>query len=661
MTTSFLLDVADRSEKWYIRPGETKTFDLIARNNSDKLARCLLTVLEPRAGINIQPTTFTLAAAQHVRAQLRLHAPATMGDEMRVIVNLSTNQGVRLASFERHIANAQPHEARTEAGAGALFSIEPADRAGRWYVTPGSSSRYELRVRNAGSSAGAVSVTLDQPADFGSVEPAEFSLGPRESKTITLTFDRDAKVLIGQRAVISVRAPSGKALATFERELYAASDTDCAISLALQRAVAGDDGRPAGAVLACSIKSLSQGPGTFPLEFNQHPTLTWPALPPLELRPGETREFEIPVTWDSSRTDASGFNHPRTLEVGVGVSYGRRSAKVMWETVRDAMRALAPPRPEPAAAERSSALATAPPPTIVAPAKMAATAPPEVIAAVAPPPPAVSAAPHGQVPAEPAPQPPKPDVAADDFLITYGAPPARVLTPPRAPRGRIGMPVIGLIFLGVFLLIAAAYLWLLPALGPSLEVAQVAPAPLPSAILQTLPPAAPPRPRPAHSHKPAQIARAAPSVAPTPAPKPSAKPTPAPTPRVTPRATPHAIRKTIALSPQRALPAASRQPNPPRARPRVDRNGIVALDGLDAQFVLSGRAIRVAWSATAQQSADVALINDRGRVISERRVGPFKRNVLLYLPPHYRGSVLVQIVGFGYHGERVSQTANLIP
>jgi hypothetical protein len=108
--------------------------------------------------------------------------------------------------------------------------------------------------------------------------------------------------------------------------------------------------------------------------------------------------------------------------------------------------------------------------------------------------------------------------------------------------------------------------------------------------------------------------------------------------------------KTVALAPQRA----------PAPLP-VDRNAVVELNDVAVAFTSGGRAVSVAWTGTAQASATVELLDYAGKIIASRTVRGDRSTATVRLPARYHGSVSVQVIANGYHGERVVQSAYLPP
>jgi hypothetical protein len=107
--------------------------------------------------------------------------------------------------------------------------------------------------------------------------------------------------------------------------------------------------------------------------------------------------------------------------------------------------------------------------------------------------------------------------------------------------------------------------------------------------------------------------------------------------------------KTVALAPAHR----------PAPLPTVDRSAVVELSGVDASYTSGGRAVSVAWTGSAQASATVQVLDVGGKIIATRTIRGDRSTAVVRLPRGYRGSVSIQVIAFGYHGERVVQSASL--
>jgi len=86
------------------------------------------------------------------------------------------------------------------------FRIETLDRSGRWYLTPGARSIYDLRIRNDSKNAVDCSLVVEDPATGVSVEPNAFALRGHEVRTVTVTFASDATSVRSHRVLLSLHA-----------------------------------------------------------------------------------------------------------------------------------------------------------------------------------------------------------------------------------------------------------------------------------------------------------------------------------------------------------------------------------------------------------------------------------------------------------------------
>jgi hypothetical protein len=133
-------------------------------------------------------------------------------------------------------------------------------------------------------------------------------------------------------------------------------------------------------------------------------------------------------------------------------------------------------------------------------------------------------------------------------------------------------------------------------------------------------------------------------------------PTVAPAPPPTQR--PATPKPKVALAPKPSAlpkPQVVRRPRPPNP------NTIVAIQGVDAHYGGGGRAVGVRWGANGQSSATVQLSGDKGEILSQADVAGTRQSAVMYVPKTYRGSVFVQVISIGYHGERVTQSTSLPP
>lgn len=342
------------------------------------------------------------------------------------------------------------------------FRIETLDRSGRWYLTPGARSIYDLRVRNDSKNPVDCSLVVEDPVSGVTVEPASFALSGHEVRAVTVTFLRDASAVRTHRIALSLRSDDdGNVLATFEHPLVVAGSTDCSLAMTWKSAIV-EAGELRGFEMTCTVRSQSEGPSTFQVAFAPHPAFKVPELPVLALEPGQAGEVVIPVRWDRCVKDDSGFNHPQILEASVPVSNGRRTHRLRWELIESKIepftknRGVAAP-PAAAAAKKSPAYATTampsalllvlsgceeplrlPAPPNARPAALAASAPSEalelplfsgVVAPSSQPSPTSGNGKHAQVVTPPG----ATQVAATSSAVAPSAPPAAPKLTPYAP------------------------------------------------------------------------------------------------------------------------------------------------------------------------------------------------------------------------------------
>ena len=131
------------------------------------------------------------------------------------------------------------------------FRIETLDRSGRWYLSPGARSIYDLRIRNDSKNAVECSLVVDEPA------------------------------------------------------IVVTGGTDCSVAVAY-RDVIVEAGEVRGFEVACSVRSQSEATSTFQVSLSEHPALSVPALPPISLDPGQVGEMVIPIQWNRTKMTYSG-------------------------------------------------------------------------------------------------------------------------------------------------------------------------------------------------------------------------------------------------------------------------------------------------------------------------------------------------------------------
>jgi hypothetical protein len=251
--------------------------------------------------------------------------------------------------------------------------IETLDRSGRWYLTPGSRSIYDLRVRNDAKDATDCSIVIEDPASGVTVDPPTFTLRGHEVRTVTVLFSESANART-QRVLMKLCDDSGTELASFEHPLIVTGGTDCSLGLAFKDVIV-EDGQLQGFALLCTVRSQSEAPCAFALSMTPHPALTAPELPAVQLEPGSGADVVIPIRWDQSKKDESGQNHPQLIEISVPVSNGKRTTRMRWDLFAQQLAAVksrpkaepvAVTQPEPPAAPARPAPTATPKPALIA-------------------------------------------------------------------------------------------------------------------------------------------------------------------------------------------------------------------------------------------------------------------------------------------------------
>ena len=519
--------------------------------------------------------------------------------------------------------------------------ITAADTSGRWYLLPGAANSYELTIANESAHAVLCKLSLDEPADAGSVVPSSVTLKAGESRTVSVSFKPEWLSLRDRKAVISARDATGSVVATFVHDLVAATTTDCSVSLAWKDEIAGD-GMLRGFMLTCTVRSISSTPGVFEPDFVPHPSLRFPEPHRLTLGPGEMSTFDVPVIWNRSARDNEGWNHPRTIEVGVGVTHGRRTASAPWDLVQQHI------EPYLTDADRAPVIVRRPPPPQFSQPGGVATAA-VVSPLVAPPMPEPVMAPANESHAE--------RVARAEMEAGVAASGLRlpaqpvVHQQPEAQRETIAVAPGTLLLIAIAVgAIAIALVWMLR-VPPSTSAVSTAP-------VQVASPALPAAESMIHRKSPARkVAKpkhtAAPSAAATAAvAAEAAAATAAPAP-VAAGSTAHAA--TAQPSSRAHVAAVTPQRNSP-----VDRSALVQLGGVGAEYLRGGRQLHVYWDSYAQARAEVQVLDARDTLLAETTVGR-RMAAVVSLPRGYRQGVYVQVTAIGYDGTRVVSTTSLGP
>lgn len=516
--------------------------------------------------------------------------------------------------------------------------IEAADSSGRWYILPGAENTYDLKVSNESDHAVLCKINLDEPAGAGSVTPSSLTLNAGESRSVSVSFKPDWLSLRDRKAIISARNAGGTVLATFVRDLVAATTTDCSISLAWKEEIAGD-GMLRGFTLQCAIRSISSTPGIFEPEFTPHPALRFPEAERITLGPGESTTFDVPVIWNRSARDNEGWNHPRSIEVGVPVTHGRRTATAPWDLVQQHI------EPYLSDSDRAPVIARRPPPPQFT--TPGGGPPPVSPLATSAPPEATVGAPVTDSPAaRMARSEMESGVTAGGLRLPPQMPPP---PPPTVERRTISVAPGTLMLLALaFGAIAIVFVWMLR-VPPQSSSISTAPVPTLSPALSIARPNAhpsPPKPRSSGATR-----------------TPIALPQPVTGALAAATSAPSAISTLGTALPPKANgghgPHVQRAITPQRVSP-IDRNALVQLANVSAEYARGGRQVRVFWDSYAQAHANVQLLDDRSTVIAQTYVGR-RMGALLSLPRGYRGSVYVQVTAIGYDGERVVSSAFLSP
>jgi hypothetical protein len=521
------------------------------------------------------------------------------------------------------------------------LAIEATDSSGRWYLLPGSANSFDLKVSNESDHAVLCKLGLDEPAGAGRVLPASVTLKAGESRTVAVTFNPDWLSLRDRKAVVTARNAAGTVIATFVHDLVATTTTDCSVSLAWKDEISGE-GALRGFVLTCAIRSISSTPGVFEPEFVEHASLRFPEKQRITLGPGESSSFDVPIIWNRSARDNEGWNHPRTIEVGVAVTHGRRSASAPWDLVQQHI------EPYITDADKAPMLARRPPPQQFT---TPGGAPPPVSpmpSTVAPQPTlanTVTETPSARI----ARAEMESGVAAGGMRLPPSSPPPQQQ---QTERETISVAPATLMLVALaFAAIVIVLFWTIHV--PNTSAVTTAPVVVASSAL------IPPTPAPKHkSKKSGPKAKASSALAVTSSTLASQETasTPAPAPRSSAAPALTAAKKTASGRPAAAHRAAAA---PPRVSP-IDRSALVQLGDVGAEYVRGGRLVHVFWDSYAQAGADIQLLDDRNSILAETTVGR-RMAALLWVPRGYHGSVFVQVTAIGYNGERVESSTSLGP
>jgi len=522
--------------------------------------------------------------------------------------------------------------------------ITATDRSGRWYLLPGTSNSYDLLVANESDHAVLCKLTLDEPGDAGAVSPSSLTLNGGESRNVSVAFKPEWLTLRDRKAVVTARDAAGSVLATFVNDLVAATATDCSVSLAWKDEIGGDGGLR-GFTLACTVRSISSMPGVFEPEFAPHPSLRFPEKQRISIGPGESSTFDVPIIWNRSSRDAEGWNHPRSIEVGVPVTHGRRSASAPWDIVQHHI------EPYLTDADKSPVMSRRPPP----PQFSQPGGAPAVSTLTSTQMPDVPATPAGGSHAARIEQAEMDAgvVVAPRSSQPTGSPvrpqPAQIpaATPRPADRETIAISSSTLLLIALAVgAIAIALVWIMRT-PPGTSAVSTAPVPIASAAIPGRLPVAAHRPK-APPKKTAH-ATTAPPVGTAQSDTSTAR-----------AAQSTASSSSATTAPQTRLqPALTQRASAPRVSP-VDRSALVQLNDVGAEYMRGGRQVHVFWDSYAQARAEVQVLDARSALVAQTYVGR-REAALLSLPRNYRGSLYIQVTAIGYDGVRVVSTTSLGP
>lgn len=504
----------------------------------------------------------------------------------------------------------------------ARFSVFAQDRSARWILAPGVASTRQIEIRNESDEPVECHLRVEYP-QTASASPAVLTIQPHHTRSADIIFlanwspQRDASLLV------SLRDPQGEQLAGFSHELAAADSSDCSLALDVKEPVLVD-GALAGFKLWFSIASKSPTPRRFEIDFVRHPSLRFPERTSVTLGPGEATAFEVPVAWNRAVRDLQFWNHPLKIEAFVPASHGRRTAVLSWEAVE---RRLDPYLSEddrvarimPAQQREAAASST------MSPGQLKYT---ELVELKKLEQSVVGATPQ-RMRVEPAEQPAQAKAARWSAIATIAT---------------MGFAIVGLVLAALFFLRP-------PVIHPATAPVRVAPPEMPTPVITVR----------KDQVRPARHLAAN---------DPVAKPvwtTVASTQQSTVAGvdSSHETAQAPASGP---APATAHKPASvalaPVAQPQrhtTDRNAVVTLNNVDAAYAPGGRAVNVAWSGSAQAGATVEVLDVSGKIIASRDVRGDRSSATVRLPRGYRGSVSVQVIALGYHGERVVQSASLTP
>ena len=505
---------------------------------------------------------------------------------------------------------------------GTPISVFPVDRSRRWIIAAGIASTRQILARNDSSDPVELHLKVEEPGT-ASVSPAIVALNSRQSRTVDVILLADWSPDRDKRIVISLRDAQGNLLVNFAQELIAADSSDCSVTLTWKEPVL-IDGTLSGVKLYCTLTSRSATPRTFEVDFTPHPALRFPERKKVTLEPGDSTTFEVPIEWHRNVHDATGWNHPRVIEVTVPVSQGRRTAVVLWEAI------------EPELAQYLTDEDRAP----------TAVLPPDVSAA--PPFPG-----HVEQPGSDADyQRLLSQKQLEQAVVGPAQTRTRLTTSPElsAPmRRNMSLTTRATLVIAIVALVVAAVFYLRPQEPGTNSLAyRVSPAPL----VSLTPPPVKNKQKKALPAKAAAVAAAMLTSANTNAPQTFSQAAPSAHPRSA---------NTPVPAPATAATASATEA-PPRPAATIDRGAaIVALADPEVSYASGGRAVAITWYVQAQDHALIHVLNDQSVIIAQSTVPGTRSHAVIRLPRGYHGGVSVEVIAIGYHGERVVQSASLSP
>lgn len=531
--------------------------------------------------------------------------------------------------------------------------LASTDSAGRWYLLPGSPNSYDLTVANESNHAVLCKLSLDEPAGAGTVTPSSVTLNAGESRCVSIAFKPDWLTLRDRKAIVSARNAAGDVIATFVHDLVAATSTDCSVSLAWKDEIAGD-GMLRGFVLTCAIRSISSTPGIFEPEFAPHPALRFPEKQRIMLGPGESSTFDVPIIWNRSARDNEGWNHPRTIEVGVAVTHGRRSATAPWDLVQQHI------EPYITDSDRAPVVSRRPPPPQFTQPGDAPAPSISPLAAAALPEPLAGEPEHESLAVRIAHAEMEAGVAAGGLRLPA---PASPNAPPRPSANRETIAVApGTLLLIALAIGAIAIVFVLMLRTPVTTSSAVSTGPVTVASppLPTAQPAGHKRAGKPHHTAPVISSVASPNAnIGQSAGGASAQDTGSAAGSTA--GIQQSSGTTAAQTTQRSAAAShSRQAATPQRVSPIDRSALVQLNDVGAEYQHGGRVVHVYWDSYAQARAEIQLLDARNTLIAQTTVGR-RMAAVLSLPRGYRGSVYAQVTAIGYDGERVVNSTSLGP